>query len=149
MPAGRVVRDLIGFTDMLPTLAEIGGAELPKGIALDGRSFAPQLRGEKGNPPEWVFVQLFHNMDRQKFPAGRWYVRGDRWKLNESGELFDMSDAPFSEKLVASDTTDPAAGEARKHLGAVLAQLNPAAGKTEPAPPAQQPRKKQDKPATK
>jgi hypothetical protein len=39
-----------------------------------------------------------------------------------------MSDAPFTEKLVAADTKDPAAIAARKRLQAVLEQLNPAGG---------------------
>ena len=50
------------------------------------------------------------------------------WKLNESGELFDMKDAPFVEK--PADSAD-----ARKRLGAVLTQLNPAGGKTEDIAP--------------
>ena len=57
-----------------------------------------------------------------------WYVREDGWKLNQAGELYDMSDAPFSEKLVAADTKDPAAIAARKRLQAVLDKLNPAGG---------------------
>ena len=31
------------------------------------------------------------------------------WKLNQAGELFDISDAPFAEKLVTSDSNDPGA----------------------------------------
>ena len=46
----------------------------------------------------------------------------------QAGELFDMSDAPFAEKLVATDTKDPAAIAARKRLQAALDQLNPAGG---------------------
>ena len=39
-----------------------------------------------------------------------------------------MSDAPFSEKLVAADTKDAAAIAARKRLQPVLDKLNPAGG---------------------
>ena len=79
---GQVRNDLIDFSDLLPTFAELAGAKLPAGVKFDGRCFAPQLRGEKGNPREWIFVQL-----------GRgWYVRDDGWKLNEKGELFSMKD---------------------------------------------------------
>jgi len=123
-PAGRVLRDLVDFTDVLPTLAEVAGAPQPRGVKLDGHSFAPQLRGEKGAPRAWVFSQL----------DARWFVREDGWKLNERGELFDMSDAPFTEKPVQADAVDPASLAARQRLQAVLAALNPAAGKTEPPP---------------
>jgi arylsulfatase A len=123
-PPGRVLTDLIDFTDLLPTLADVAGARLPPAVRFDGHSFAPQLRGEKGTPREWIFVQL----------DSRWYVREDHWKLDHLAELFDMHGAPFEESLVAAETADPAAIAARKRLAAVLAELNPAGGKAEPPP---------------
>jgi arylsulfatase A len=119
-PAGGVLKDLVDFSDMLPTFVEVAGAKLPRGVTIDGRSFAAQLRGQKGNPREWIFVQL----------GRRWYVRDDGWKLNEAGELFDMKDSPFVEQLVAADSKDQTAAAARKRLQAVLEKLNPAGGKT-------------------
>jgi arylsulfatase A len=123
LPGGKVSSDLIDFSDLLPTFAELAGAKLPADVKFDGRSFAPQLRGQTGSPREWIFVQL----------GAGWYVRDDGWKLNEKGELFSMKDAPFVEAPVPADSTDPAAQAARKRLQAVLTDLNPAAGKTVPA----------------
>ncbi len=117
-PAGRVAADLVDSSDFFPTFAELAGAKLPAGLQLDGRSLAPQFRGEPGTPRPWAFNQL----------ARMWYVREADWKLNERGELFAMHDAPFTEKLVPADSADPAAVAARQRLGAVLAQLNPAGG---------------------
>jgi arylsulfatase A len=117
-PEGKVNHDMIDSTDFIPTFAEIAGAKLPGNKVLDGRNFAAQIRGEKGKPREWIFIQL----------AGMWYTREAGWKLNEKGELYDMSSAPFEEKLVAADTKDPAAIAARKRLQAALDQLNPAGG---------------------
>jgi len=94
---------------------------MPEGVKFDGRSFAPQLHGEKGIPREWIFVQL----------GARWYARNDGWKLSQAGELYDMSDSPFVEKLVATDNQTDAAKAGRKQLQAVLAELNPAGGKTD------------------
>jgi arylsulfatase A len=122
LPAGGVKGDLIDFSDLLPTFAELAGGTLPAGVKFDGKSFAPQLKGETGQPREWIFVQL----------GAGWYVRDDGWKMNERGELFSMKDAPFVEAPVAADSTDPAAQAARKRLSAVLAELNPAGGKTVP-----------------
>jgi hypothetical protein len=62
--------------------------------------------------------------------GAKWYARNDGWKLTESGELFDMSDAPFAQKLVPADTQSPEAKAARGDLQAVLDKLNPAAGET-------------------
>lgn len=117
-PAGKVSTDLIDSSDFLPTFAELAGAKLPEKTIIDGRSFAAQLRGEKGKPRDWIFIEL----------ARQWYVREAGWKLNQAGELFDMGDSPFQEKLVAVDTKDPAATAARKRLKAALDQLNPAGG---------------------
>lgn len=121
-PAGKVCHDLTDFSDFFSTFAELAGAKLPEGVTIDSRSFAPQLKGQRGNPREWVYVEL----------QGQWYARGARWKLNKAGELFDMQEAPFVEKPVPADTKDAEALVARTRLQAVLDQLNPAAGKQSP-----------------
>jgi len=113
VPAGKVLPDLVDFSDFLPTFAELGGAKLPEGVKIDGHSFAPQLRGEKGTPRDWVFVQL----------GAKWYVRDQGFKLTQGGELFDMAEAPFVEKPVTNEA-------ARAKLQAVLKELKPGAGKT-------------------
>jgi arylsulfatase A len=117
-PKGKVSNELISSTDFLPTFAEIAGVELPKDIILDGQSFNAQLHGEKGNPRTSLFVQLANN----------YWVRSTSWKLNQSGELFDMSKAPFEEILVPADTQNPDAIAARKSLQAELDRLNPKGG---------------------
>ena len=121
-PAGKVLNDLIDFSYLLPTFAEAAGATLPANVKFDGRSFLPQVRGEPGNPREWIYVQL----------GAGWYARDDGWKMNEKGELFNMKDSPFVEALVPADSGDPQAQVARKRLQAVLTELNPAGGKTVP-----------------
>ncbi len=123
--AGRTTEDLIDFTDVLPTFANLAGAPLPTEPPLDGRSFAPQIRGEPGTPREWVYVQ--HNV------AHEWYVLERGWKLTQAGDLFDMSDAPFAEKPVSPGEVNVKADAARARLQTVLDQLDPAAGKLAPA----------------
>jgi len=109
-PAGKLNHDLTDFSDFFATLAELAGAKLPEGATLDSHSFAPQIRGEKGSPREWLYVEL----------NGKSYVRDARFKLTGGGELFDLSEAPFKEIPVAKDTADGAAAAARKKLQAVL-----------------------------
>ncbi len=118
VPAGKINDDMIDSSDFLPTFAELAGAKLPKDKVIDGKSFLPQINGKKGQPRDWVYIQL----------AGMWYVRDKSWKLNQEGALFDMRNAPFEEILVSEKTTDMQAIEARKRLQAALAQLNPAGG---------------------
>lgn len=117
-PAGKVSADLVDSTDFLPTFADLIGAKLPEKVVFDGNSMASQLQGGEGKKRQYVFNQL----------ASMWYVRNAGWKLNQLGELYDMSGAPFTEKLVASDSPDASAKNARTSLASVLAQLNPAGG---------------------
>ncbi len=123
-PAGVVSKDIVNFTDMLATFAEIAGRQLPAGFTYDSRSIAPQLRGELGTPREWAFVQASED----------WYVREQGWKLNEHDQLYDMSDAPFTEKLIGPGDWTAASEAARDRLHAVLLELNPAAGKIDNGP---------------
>ena len=117
-PVGKVSAQMIDSTDFVPTFAEVAGAKLPMVNVLDGHSFAPEIQGRKGQPREWIFIELARN----------WYVREESWKLNQAGELFDMSKAPFEEPLVPADTKNPAAIAARARLQKALDSLNPAGG---------------------
>jgi arylsulfatase A len=141
-PAGVVNNDLTDFSDFVPTIAELAGVPLssgltmrgesgfpapptlifknttlPSGTVIDGDSFAAQIRGEKGKPREWAFVQL----------GNKWYVRDARYKLTSSGELFDLKDAPYEEKAVSAADED--AKSARQKLKRILDHLNPQDGK--------------------
>ncbi len=120
-PVGKVLDDIVSFADPYATFAELAGVKPPEGFKTDGRSFAAQLHGEAGTPRAWAYVQL----------GARWYVREPGFKMNEAGDLFDMSDAPFVEKPFppAADTEQSKA--ARQRLSAVLAELDPAGGKTD------------------
>jgi arylsulfatase A-like enzyme len=120
-PKGKVLKDLVDFSDMYATFAEVAGAPMPKDVTIDGRSYAPQLRGQAGKPREWIFVEL----------GDKWYVRSPGWKLTQSGDLFDMKDAPFVEKAVAADTKDAEARAGREKLQKVLDALKPAEGKVD------------------
>jgi arylsulfatase A-like enzyme len=67
---------MVSWVDLLPTLIEAAGGQAPADI--DGRSFLPVLRGEKGEHRDRIFTT--HSGD------GRWNVypirsvRTDRWK---------------------------------------------------------------------
>jgi len=120
-PSGKVVNDLVDFSDFFATFAELGQAKLPEGVTFDSHSFAPQLRGDRGNPREWVFLQL----------GADWYARDPGFKLMRNGELFDMSDAPFTQKAIPAESSSIEAKAARVRLQAVLDKLSPATGKTD------------------
>ena len=116
--AGKVNDLLIDSSDILPTFADLAEAKLPTKNVLDGRSFLPQLLGKKGNPREWIFIEL----------GNKWYVRDAKWKLNREGELFDMSNAPFEEKLVINYAENKEASAAYSRLQIALKTLSPEKG---------------------
>jgi arylsulfatase A len=81
VPARGKSKVLIDFTDIYPTLTELGGGVIPTGI--DGHSFANYLLDKKPfTPREWIFMQ---------FGNSRW-IRTDRWLLDGYGHLYDCGE---------------------------------------------------------
>jgi arylsulfatase A-like enzyme len=64
------------LTDIMPTLAEISGAELPKDKVFDGESMVPLLRGQTARHRDWIYSFL---------NDGR-ILRDDRWLLEIPGK---------------------------------------------------------------
>ncbi len=83
----HISRELIDLSDVLPTLVDLAGATLPSGHVVDGRSFAPILRGEPGNTRDWIYSYI----------GNRRIVRTRRWLLEDNtphqfGRLYDCGD---------------------------------------------------------
>ena len=112
-PAGTICDDLIDFSDFLPTLAELSNASLPPNVIIDGKSFAPQIRGEKGKPREWIFNQF----------EGKAWVRTKQWKLYEDGRFFDMITDPQENNPVEVKDMDELSLMEREKLQKVFNQL--------------------------
>jgi len=93
IPGGRVSKDLIDFTDFFPTLIDLTGAKGPEGVELDGRSFAPQLRGEAGNPRETIYCWYSRNGG----PVGAEFTQDHRYKLYVDGRMFDLQEDPLEQ----------------------------------------------------
>jgi arylsulfatase A len=122
---GRVVDDLIDSTDFLPTMFEVAGTAAPAAVKLDGRSFAPQLRGERGNPREWTFC--WHDPrpgdGKMEFTL-QVYARDKRWKLYKDGRLYDVPADPGEVSPIMPGAGGPEAATARQRLQAVFRQLD-------------------------
>ncbi|MFZ9746703.1 MAG: sulfatase-like hydrolase/transferase [Opitutaceae bacterium] len=114
--AGRVSDDIIDSVDLHATLLDAAGVRADP--ATDGRSFLPQLRGERGAPREWAF---FHHdpkpgVDKERFALERWAV-DKRFKLYEDGRLFDLEADPDQARPRGPADEDAAARAARVTLG--------------------------------
>lgn len=119
-PRGKVCEDLIDSTDFLPTILDATGVPRRGDVKLDGRSFLPQLRGQPGNPRDWIYC--WHDprpgWDKDNFKLEEW-VRNKRFKLYRDGRLYDvLSDPLEAQPLPASLGAE--AGAARKALQVVL-----------------------------
>lgn len=90
IPAGVTNDFAWSFADVLPTLAELGGAQLPPG--LDGRSVMPTLLGQQQDALPYLYWE-FHERGFQQA------LRTGDWKLLQTGqdkayELYDLKADP-------------------------------------------------------
>jgi arylsulfatase A len=115
-PAGARCNDLVDFTDFLPTFAEAAGDELSSNASFDGRSFLAQLRGEQGNPRDWIYIHGGSHPNpgwrdlskRVRYdkpdPWSCRYIRGRRYKLYADGRFYDMLHDIEEERPLKPDT---------------------------------------------
>jgi arylsulfatase A-like enzyme len=111
-PGGWATLELADTTDVFPTMLELAHVSRA-GYPLDGQSLAPLLRRSPNYVPrQWIYAQ--RNEART--------VRNQRFKLNSSGELFDLVADP-DEKTPVKVKHDVAAAAALAELSAVLTRL--------------------------
>lgn len=120
-PEGRVCSDLIDSTDFIPTMMEASGARWFDGRPLDGRSFLPQIRGQKGKPRDWAFAHYDpHPGCKVNFPPTR-LAWDHRWKLYLDNRLYNIESDPAETAPVTATSGEPKA--ARDKLQAGLDQM--------------------------
>jgi arylsulfatase A len=85
VPAGQISKDLVEFTDFVPTIAAATGAASLS--PTDGCSFLPQVHGKNGQPRESIFIYYWPRPEKGE-PLR--FVRNQRWKLYGDGRLFDV-----------------------------------------------------------
>lgn len=90
---------------MLPTLAEIGGGEVPEG--LDGESVVGALEGGELRERS-LYWEIFEGGFRQAARRGKWKVV--RPKLGAELELYDLEADPGEAKDVAGENAEVVGG---------------------------------------
>lgn len=95
LPAGKTTDDFLTSLELLPTIAEAAGAELPRDVKLDGFSMLPVLRAERSSPRQEMFWQRRGDKAAR---VGRW-----KWvETSKGGGLFDLaSDLGETKNLIA------------------------------------------------
>jgi arylsulfatase A len=123
MPGGKVVHDLVDSTDFLPTLCEAAGGKVPAELKIDGRSFLPQLRGEKGHPRDWFYCWYA----RDGGAAAKYeFAATQRYKLYRRGEFYDYSVDRDEQKKLGAHELPPEAAAAYRMLQGALDQFKDA-----------------------
>ena len=121
IPSGAVTTDLIDASDFLPTILEAAEITPPDDYFIDGRSFLPQLKGETGNPRDWIFFH-FEPMSGRVHRYAR-FIRDHRWKLYDDGRLFDLNADPEEEAAFDPADDDGERSETRSRLAPVFEQM--------------------------
>ena len=120
-----ICSDLVDMTDMLPTMAEAMGVEVPKEWDTDGTSFLPQVMGQKGTPRSWVFCHYdpFMGGPAKPDPNARRYIRDHRYKLYSTGAFYDVDKDVFEKRDIAPGSGSTEAEAARAKLAEALAKF--------------------------
>ena len=118
---GQVNRNLIDFTDFLPTMMETAQVELPKDFLSDGISFYPQLVGKPAEVRQWVFC---HYDPRWGGRSLRRYVHDRDWKLYADGTFFHISQDPEEKRPVPKKELAPETLQLKGKFQAVLDRMH-------------------------
>jgi arylsulfatase A-like enzyme len=121
---GRVVDDLVDSTDFVPTIFEAAGVPHPRGVPADGRSFLPQVRGERGSPRPWAYwwYDPRPGHGKEQFTRAR-FARDARYKLYDDGRLFDAERDDEERRPIARGEGPAEAERSRSALEAVLRSM--------------------------
>ncbi|MCH7753277.1 MAG: sulfatase-like hydrolase/transferase [Planctomycetes bacterium] len=112
---GTVVDLPVGFTDVLPTIADVTGSSVPEGS--DGQSFLPLVQGDMSQARGWLF-QSYSKNGPGSAPY-RCFVRDATWKLYADGSLFNVPQDWLEQKPVVG----PEGSDARKRLLPILDRI--------------------------
>jgi arylsulfatase A len=137
VPAGTVSDDLVDFSDVLPTIADITGAKLPN-VKLDGRSFWPQCQGKKGDPRKYIFQYYYPKYKPAAAKHGQGinkqeivWAQNQRHKLYRDGTLYAVKDRYEKSPLKRGQNKE--ADLDRKLLQGALDSMPVKAGKLSPS----------------
>jgi len=98
---GRRIDRIAAHIDLLPTLLEACGVEKPAGLALDGRSLMPLVRGDKVEWTDRTLYTQWHRGDEPE-PFRACAVRTQRFKLVDGQELYDLIADPGETRDIAA-----------------------------------------------
>lgn len=107
IPAGTQSDRVTGFEDWLPTLLELAGLKSALPPEVDGRSFAPTLRGRSQRERAFLYREFPAYGGQQSVISGRWkLIRQNLQRTNTPAivnELYDLQADPTESRNVATE----------------------------------------------
>lgn len=99
IPAGKSNDEIMTTMDLLPTFANLAGADIPNDRIIDGKDIWPTLKGEVKTPHEAFFYHRGNQLNA---------VRSGKWKLHvkdgKPTQLYDLeSDIGEKKNLIKSE----------------------------------------------
>jgi len=95
---GTATDALVSNVDILPTLLEMMGVKVPRGV--QGRSFMPLLEGEAQSHRDAAFMEIAQGIKSVR--TGRWKYAVN-WRPRDLDELYEMEDDPLELRNLAAD----------------------------------------------
>ncbi|WP_310391858.1 sulfatase [Hymenobacter sp.] len=125
---GTVIKDVVANIDVAPTLLSVAGLQAP--AYMDGKSFLPQLTGQK---IPWRDGLLYEYYWERNFPhtPTMHALRGNKYKyihyygIWDTDELYDIeSDPQEARNLITETALAPVVKQMNTQLFAILKQTN-------------------------
>jgi len=109
---------LVNISDILPTVADIAGVELPKKYKLDGESLIPYLTTEKTTHRDWIY----------SYKGASQLIRGHKVLKDGKGTWWDVSKTPADlisfPKITDWNTVSKEHTKERKSLKKILPRFD-------------------------
>ncbi len=99
IPKGKLIPQIAGAIDLLPTLADLADIPVSEGKPLDGISLKRLLIGDE-QPADWPDRMIFSHWN------GKVSVRTQQYRLDDAGHLFDMQSDPGQHRDVSRDRAE-------------------------------------------
>jgi len=100
--SGQVRQDLVDFTDVFPTMAELGKAKKPDD--LDGQSLVPVFTGKGSRKKDTIYC--WYHRDGIRDQASQ-HTRNARYKLYDNGKFYDVKTDLLEKNDLAKDGIPP------------------------------------------
>lgn len=115
--------DLVDFTDILATVADIAGRDVPGEWNTDGVSIFPQIKGEKGKTREWIFSHYSPNHSPEANRNAARFFRNHRYKLYSDNRFYDVESDPEENRNIPKGQGSPEAEKVRNDFEKQFARL--------------------------